>query len=140
MNKNERGKRGNPDYASIQGYVPKQTAQLFKIICTALDISQSEVLEQLVAEWVRANAKAIPSYEPEPPSETIDKVVARNIEKLKAAKLGIRNLDAIASGKTLPSAAQFAKIATALEWSEEEQKALWHKTFGSKKEKSNGFA
>lgn len=45
-------KRDDPNYAQVSGYVPKDLARRFKIACTSKDISQSEGLEEALAEWL----------------------------------------------------------------------------------------
>ncbi len=46
------GKRRSPDYTQIFGYVPKELAVKFKTFCTAKQLEQSEVIEQLLQQWV----------------------------------------------------------------------------------------
>lgn len=42
MVENTRGKRGDPSYKLISGYVPKELALLFKTICVATETDQSK--------------------------------------------------------------------------------------------------
>ncbi|MCC5638585.1 GIY-YIG nuclease family protein [Nostoc sp. CHAB 5844] len=53
LNENLRGKRGDPNYRLISGYVPKDLALLFKTICAATEIDQSKALEEMIAKWTR---------------------------------------------------------------------------------------
>ena len=46
-------KRDSPKYAQVSGYVPKELALRFKILCTSEEISQSEALEEAVAIWIQ---------------------------------------------------------------------------------------
>lgn len=52
---NSRGKRGDPNYSQVSGYINKDVALQFKIVCTAKEISQSEALEEAIAAWLKAN-------------------------------------------------------------------------------------
>ena len=49
------GKRENPDYLQISGYVPKGMGLQFKAACTLQELSQSEALEQAVRAWLSQN-------------------------------------------------------------------------------------
>ncbi len=51
------GKRDDPNYAQVSGYVPKKLALEFKIACTADEISQSEALEQAMTLWLGNRTK-----------------------------------------------------------------------------------
>ena len=46
-------KRDDPNYAQVSGYIPKELARKFKILCTSEEISQSEALEVAVMMWLR---------------------------------------------------------------------------------------
>jgi hypothetical protein len=46
-------KRDDPNYAQVSGYVPKELARKFKVLCTSEEISQSEALEEAVMLWLR---------------------------------------------------------------------------------------
>lgn len=61
--------------------------------------------------------------------DTIHTVIARNLKKLRRA--GVGNLNALANGEVLPTKADFLKIASALELTEEEQDKLWERSFTS---------
>ncbi|MGB3204731.1 MAG: hypothetical protein WBB28_07085 [Crinalium sp.] len=50
-------KRDSPNYAQVSGYVPKELALRFKILCTSEEISQSEALEEAVAIWIEKREK-----------------------------------------------------------------------------------
>ncbi len=148
-NKNERGKRGNPDYSPISGYVPKQTAHLFRVICTALDVSQSEILEQIVTNWVQANTGAIPGLiataavgQPNPVKvqvNTIAELVNNNYQLLRDnGSIKVDRLQALRGG-TPPTAADLTKLAQNLDIPEELVIELRDKSFPKrKKEQANG--
>lgn len=53
MVENTRGKRGDPNYKLISGYVPKELALLFKTICVATEIDQSEAMEEMITKWAK---------------------------------------------------------------------------------------
>ncbi len=99
----------------------------------------SNLIERIATEWLKQQQ---PPTQPQEPT-TIADLVRLNLSRLRRS--GVKNLKAIASGEVLPTAADFAKIAATLGLSEEEQKAVWDKTFGSpapaskkKKETTNG--
>ncbi len=148
-NKNERGKRGNPDYSPISGYVPKQTAHLFRVICTALDVSQSEILEQIVTNWVQANTGVIPGLiatatveQPTPIKvqvNTIAELVVNNYQLLlDIGSIKVDRLQALMGGSP-PTASDLTKLAQNLDISEELVIELRDKSFPKrKKEQANG--
>jgi len=46
-------KRRSPDFSQITGYVPKSLATEFRVACTRLEISQSDVMEKLITQWLQ---------------------------------------------------------------------------------------
>lgn len=46
-------KRDDPNYAQVSGYVPKELALRFKVLCTSEEVSQSEALEEALALWIQ---------------------------------------------------------------------------------------
>jgi hypothetical protein len=48
-------KRDDPNYAQVSGYVQKDKALKFKINCTALQITQSEALDEAISLWLEKN-------------------------------------------------------------------------------------
>ena len=50
------GKRDNPDYLQISGYVPKSLGLQFKAACTLQELSQSDALEMALEAWLKENA------------------------------------------------------------------------------------
>ncbi len=46
-------KRDDPNYAQVSGYVPKELALRFKVLCTSEEMSQSEALEEAIALWMQ---------------------------------------------------------------------------------------
>ncbi|PHK33060.1 hypothetical protein VF14_18205 [Nostoc linckia z18] len=52
---NQRGKRGRTDYQQVSGYIPRKLARALRIALAANDRTQSDVLEELIAAWVKEN-------------------------------------------------------------------------------------
>ncbi|RMF70127.1 MAG: hypothetical protein D6742_01035 [Cyanobacteria bacterium J069] len=46
------GKRDDPGYSQVSGYIPKDLALKFKIACTSSEVTQSDALEQAVRAWL----------------------------------------------------------------------------------------
>lgn len=46
-------KRDDPNYAQVSGYVPKELALRFKVLCTSEEVSQSEALEEALTLWIQ---------------------------------------------------------------------------------------
>lgn len=46
-------KRKDPEYQQVSGYIPKHLALKFKGFCTMQELEISEVLADLIAEWVK---------------------------------------------------------------------------------------
>jgi hypothetical protein len=55
IKKNVVTKRDDPNFAQVSGYIPKEKALEFKVICTRRQISQSEALEEAVDKWLEQN-------------------------------------------------------------------------------------
>lgn len=47
------GKRDDPGYAQVSGYIPKKLALKFKAACTMRETTQSEALEKAVEAWLK---------------------------------------------------------------------------------------
>jgi hypothetical protein len=47
------GKRDDPGYAQVSGYIPKKLALKFKAACTMRETTQSEALEKAVEAWLQ---------------------------------------------------------------------------------------
>lgn len=47
------GKREDPDYAQVSGYVPKKLALKFKAACTMQETTQSAALEAAIESWLK---------------------------------------------------------------------------------------
>lgn len=45
-------RRRSPNFSQITGYVPKPLATEFKVACTRLGASQSDVIEKLITKWL----------------------------------------------------------------------------------------
>ncbi|MGD1863163.1 MAG: hypothetical protein ACFB0D_01280 [Phormidesmis sp.] len=46
------GKREDPDYAQVSGYIPKKLALKFKAACTMRETTQSDALEKAIQVWL----------------------------------------------------------------------------------------
>lgn len=134
-------RRKSPDFTQITGYVKKQIAAEFRGLCAKYDLSHSDVIEELVEQWVQKVAthppeelkqKPLSSKEVERQSYkmlTISEVVAQNLTELRKAKVKVKNLNALASGKIIPGKDDFLLIASSLGLDEETRKLVWHNTF-----------
>ena len=47
------GKRDDPSYSQVSGYIPKRLALKFKAACTMNETTQSEALEEAVKAWLK---------------------------------------------------------------------------------------
>lgn len=48
-------RRNNPKFAQVSGYITKEVAMDFKIVCTSQEISQTDALEEAVKLWLEKN-------------------------------------------------------------------------------------
>jgi hypothetical protein len=121
-------KRRSADYKQVSGYVPVELAREFKSICAREGVSQSEVLEQMLVEWLakRTACNCSQLEQPSPPT-TIGELVQVNMTKLRHC--GVKNLQALAKREVLPTPGDFAIITATLGIPEEEQKKIWQQTF-----------
>jgi len=46
------GKRDDPKYSQVSGFVPKELALQFKATCTLQEITQSDALEDALRDWL----------------------------------------------------------------------------------------
>ncbi len=46
------GKRDDPKYSQVSGFVPKELALQFKATCTLQEVTQSDALEQALKDWL----------------------------------------------------------------------------------------
>jgi hypothetical protein len=46
------GKRNNPNYNQMTAYVPKEISVKFKSILARLELEQSEVITNLIVDWI----------------------------------------------------------------------------------------
>ena len=51
------GRRDDPNYAQVSGYISKQIALEFKAECTLQEISQTDALEAAVMLWLKKNKR-----------------------------------------------------------------------------------
>jgi hypothetical protein len=56
--KNVATKRDDPNYAQVSGYIQKDKALKFKVNCTALQITQSEALDEAISLWLEKQEAA----------------------------------------------------------------------------------
>jgi ParG len=45
-------KRNNPNFAQVSGYLSKEVAIRFKVLCTTKEVSQTDALEEAVKLWL----------------------------------------------------------------------------------------
>ena len=62
------GKREDPNYSQVSGFIPKELALQFRVVCTMQETTQSDALEQAVRFWV----ESIGAVEVTPPREKKD--------------------------------------------------------------------
>ncbi|MBW4605535.1 MAG: hypothetical protein KME29_39790 [Calothrix sp. FI2-JRJ7] len=118
-------RRRSDEYKQVSGYVPSTLARTFKSICAREGLSQSDVLEEILYEWVASKGV---SHDLEPcVPRTVADLVRVNMPKLK--RCGVKNLQAIAKGEVLPTPGDFAIITSALALTEEERKMIWQETY-----------
>jgi len=86
------------------------------------------IMEALAAREKKSGQR-LPLPQQVEAGDTIHTVIARNLQKLRRA--GVGNLKALANGEVLPTKADFLKIASALELTQEEQNILWERSFTS---------
>ncbi|OKH42274.1 hypothetical protein NIES2101_33125 [Calothrix sp. HK-06] len=118
-------RRRSDEYKQVSGYVPSTLARTFKSICAREGLSQSDVLEEILYEWVASKGVShdLESCAP----RTVADLVKVNMPKLK--RCGVKNLQAIAKGEVLPTPGDFAIITSALALKEEERKMIWQETY-----------
>ena len=54
------GKRENPDYRQVAGYIPNATYMRFKIACTLLDMKMTEAIEEAINDWLEKHSQQQP--------------------------------------------------------------------------------
>ena len=54
------GKRDNPKYAQVSGFIPKELALQFKATCMLQETTQSEAIENAVRLWLAQVQAAAP--------------------------------------------------------------------------------
>jgi hypothetical protein len=118
-------RRRSDEYKQVSGYVPSTLARTFKSLCAREGLSQSDVLEEILYEWVAKQGASIENEEASP--RTVADLVRVNMPKLK--RCGVKNLQAIAKGEVLPTPGDFAIITSALALPEEERKMIWQETY-----------
>ena len=57
------GKREDPDYSQVSGYVPKKLALQFKAACMMRETTQSEALEKAIQDWLKQSTENSPGHE-----------------------------------------------------------------------------
>ncbi len=120
-------RRRSDDYKQVSGYISRELALEFKSICARLGRSQSDVMEEMVQQWIDkttgSSTKKTPPQEP----KTIADLVRLNMTKLKSC--GVKNLQALAQGEVLPTPGDFAIITSALSIPEQERMKIWQGTY-----------
>ncbi len=53
VNPRERGKRSDPNYTQISGYIPRKLYHKVKVRCAEEELQISEVLERLLEQWLK---------------------------------------------------------------------------------------
>lgn len=48
----------DPGMSELNGYIPKELKLKFKSLCAAQDLSMSEVLVELISEWIKLQDNA----------------------------------------------------------------------------------
>lgn len=51
------GRRTDPNYSQVSGYLPKDLVIRFKVTCTQKELSQTDALEQAIDVWLQQNEK-----------------------------------------------------------------------------------
>lgn len=51
------GRRTDPNYSQVSGYLPKDLVIRFKVTCTQKELSQTDALEQAIDAWLEKNEK-----------------------------------------------------------------------------------
>lgn len=46
------GRRDDPNFSQVSGYIPKEVALQFKATCTLVEISQTDALEEAIRLWL----------------------------------------------------------------------------------------
>ena len=59
------GKREDPDYAQVSGYVPKKLALKFKAACTMRETTQSDALEKAIEVWLKQSEESVSGKQPD---------------------------------------------------------------------------
>ncbi len=52
------GRRDDPNYSQVSGYINKGLVLKFKIACTQSEISQTDALEEAIALWLESKNKS----------------------------------------------------------------------------------
>ena len=120
-------RRRSDNYKQVSGYIPLELALEFKSICARLGRSQSDVIEEMIQEWIgKTTGSSAQKTSPQEP-KTIADLVRLNRTKLK--RFGVKNLDALAQGEVLPTPGDFAIITSALGIPEQERMKIWQGTY-----------
>lgn len=57
----QRGKRGDPNYKHVSGQIKREMANRFKAICAETERDMSDVLEELIGDWINAQGRTAKS-------------------------------------------------------------------------------
>lgn len=53
----QRGKRGDPNYKHVSGQIKRELANRFKAICAETERDMSDVLEELIGDWINVQER-----------------------------------------------------------------------------------
>lgn len=117
-----------PDSTDLTVYVRKDLKRDFKLLCTAMDVSMSEVIGEFVEAWVEKNRDklsrtAVNSEQP----QSVAQIVQQNFWTLH--EHNIKNIDAIAKGAA-PTKADIVRISSILDLDQGELLRLAMSEFG----------
>ncbi len=117
-----------PDSTDLTVYVRKDLKRDFKLLCTAMDVSMSEVIGEFVEAWVEKNRDKLPnaainSKQP----QSFAQIVRQNFWTLR--EHNIKNIDAIAKGAA-PTKADIVRISSILDLDQSELLRLAMSEFG----------
>ena len=63
------GKKRDPNYGEIRGFVPIKLLQRFKGLCKQLGVEHGDVLTPFIEQWVKQTESRLASEETEPEQE-----------------------------------------------------------------------
>lgn len=79
-------KRNDPNYEQVSGYVPKDLALKFRIICTTDRLTQSDALEEALKFWIKFRHTEADRPAPTPAEPTTAQTATPPSSKTKRGK------------------------------------------------------